>query len=34
MKFGINFFPSFRPSDCTTAEYYQQCITLAERADV
>ena len=33
MKFGINFFPSFRASDCTTAEYYQQCITLAERAD-
>jgi natural product biosynthesis luciferase-like monooxygenase protein len=33
MKFGINFFPSFRPEDSTTAAYYQQCIKLAERAD-
>lgn len=33
MKFGINFFPSFRPSDSTTADYYDQCIRLAERAD-
>ena len=33
MKFGINFFPSFRPSDGTTARYYEQCIRLAERAD-
>jgi hypothetical protein len=33
MKFGINFFPSFRPSDSSTADYYQQCITLAESAD-
>ena len=33
MKFGINFFPSFRPSDSSTADYYQQCITLAECAD-
>ncbi len=33
MNFGINFFPSFRPSDATTAEYYQQCLRIAERAD-
>ncbi|MEO7403934.1 MAG: LLM class flavin-dependent oxidoreductase [Burkholderiales bacterium] len=33
MKFGINFFPSFRPSDSTTATYYDQCIRIAERAD-
>src|SRR5262250_3532570 len=33
MKFGINFFPSFRPSDCSTSEYYAQCLRLAERAD-
>ena len=33
MRFGINFFPSFRPEDSTTAAYYQQCLRLAERAD-
>jgi natural product biosynthesis luciferase-like monooxygenase protein len=33
MKFGINFFPAFRESDSTTAEYYAQCLQLAERAD-
>jgi natural product biosynthesis luciferase-like monooxygenase protein len=33
MKFGLNFFPSFRPSDTTTVEYYDQCLRLAERAD-
>jgi len=33
MKFGINFFPSFRPEDSTTAVYYAQCLRLAERAD-
>jgi alkanesulfonate monooxygenase SsuD/methylene tetrahydromethanopterin reductase-like flavin-dependent oxidoreductase (luciferase family) len=33
MKFGINFFPSFRPEDSTTAAYFQQCLRLAERAD-
>ena len=33
MKFGINFFPSFRPSDSSTAAYYEQCLRLAERAD-
>src|SRR2546421_12085319 len=33
MKFGLNFFPSFRPEDSTTADYYQQCLRLAARAD-
>ena len=33
MRFGINFFPSFRPEDSTTAAYFQQCLKLAERAD-
>ena len=33
MKFGLNFFPSFRPGDASTAEYFAQCLRLAERAD-
>jgi alkanesulfonate monooxygenase SsuD/methylene tetrahydromethanopterin reductase-like flavin-dependent oxidoreductase (luciferase family) len=33
MKFGVNFFPSFRPEDSTTAAYYEQCLRLAARAD-
>ena len=33
MRFGINFFPSFRPQDSTTAEYYDQCLRIAVRAD-
>ena len=33
MKFGLNFFPSFRPSDYSTAEYFAQCLRLAARAD-
>ena len=33
MRFGLNFFPSFRLSDMSTAEYYQQVLTLCERAD-
>ena len=33
MRFGINFFPSFRPEDSTTAAYYDQCIRLAVRAE-
>ena len=33
MKFGLNFFPSFRASDCSTAQYFDQCLRLAERAD-
>src|SRR2546427_9342099 len=34
MRFGLNFFPSFRPQDSTTADYYEQCLRIAERADV
>ncbi|MSQ20732.1 MAG: LLM class flavin-dependent oxidoreductase [Betaproteobacteria bacterium] len=34
MKFGINFFPAFRPADNTTAKYYDQCLRIAERADL
>jgi hypothetical protein len=33
MKFGINFFPAFRPNQNTTAEYYAQCLRVSERAD-
>jgi hypothetical protein len=33
MKFGINFFPAFRPNQKTTAEYYSQCLGVSERAD-
>jgi natural product biosynthesis luciferase-like monooxygenase protein len=33
MKFGLNFFPAFRPSDGTTAEYFDQSLRLSERAD-
>jgi alkanesulfonate monooxygenase SsuD/methylene tetrahydromethanopterin reductase-like flavin-dependent oxidoreductase (luciferase family) len=33
VKFGLNFFPSFRPEDGTTAAYYAQCLRLAARAD-
>jgi len=34
MRFGINFFPAFRPDQTTTAEYYAQCLRVSERADV
>ena len=33
MRFGINFFPSFRPEDSSTADYYEQCLRIAARAD-
>src|ERR1051326_383638 len=33
MKFGINFFPSFRSHQITTAAYFNQCLRLAEAAD-
>lgn len=33
MKFGLNFFPSFRSSDMSTAEYFAAVLRLAERAD-
>src|SRR5438034_11627170 len=33
MKFGLNFFPSFRPSDLSTAAYFDQVLRMCERAD-
>lgn len=33
MKFGLNFFPSFRLTDMSTAEYFTQVLRLSERAD-
>ena len=33
MKFGLNFFPSFRLSDMSTAEYFAMVLRLCERAD-
>jgi len=33
VQFGINFFPSFRKEDSSTADYYDQCLRLAVRAD-
>jgi len=33
VRFGLNFFPSFRPEDSSTADYYDQCLRIAARAD-
>ena len=33
MKFGLNFFPSFRSSDMSTAEYFATVLRLAVRAE-
>ena len=33
MRFGLNFFPSFRLSDMSTAEYFSLAVKLSERAD-
>ena len=33
MRFGLNFFPSFRLSDRSTAEYFDQTLRLCEQAD-
>lgn len=33
MRYGLNFFPSFRLSDLSTAEYYDQVLRLCERGD-
>lgn len=33
MRYGLNFFPSFRPSDLSTADYFDQVLRLAERGD-
>jgi natural product biosynthesis luciferase-like monooxygenase protein len=33
MRFGLNFFPSFRLQDMSTGEYYALALRLSERAD-
>ena len=33
MKFGVNFFPAFRPHQKTAVEYYEQCLRVSQRAD-
>jgi alkanesulfonate monooxygenase SsuD/methylene tetrahydromethanopterin reductase-like flavin-dependent oxidoreductase (luciferase family) len=33
MQFGVQFFPNFRPTDKTAADYFAQCLTIAEEAD-
>lgn len=33
MQYGLNFFPSFRLSDSSTADYYDQVLRLCERGD-
>src|SRR4029434_4638289 len=33
MEFALNLFPSFRPRERSPAEYFAQCLRLAERAD-
>ena len=33
MRYGLNFFPSFRLSDMSTAEYFDQVLRLSERGD-
>jgi hypothetical protein len=33
MRFGLNFFPSFRLQDMSTADYYELGLRLSERAD-
>src|ERR1700733_2915195 len=33
MKFGVQFFPNFRPSDKSAAEYFAQSLAIAEEAE-
>jgi alkanesulfonate monooxygenase SsuD/methylene tetrahydromethanopterin reductase-like flavin-dependent oxidoreductase (luciferase family) len=33
MRYGLNFFPSFRLADMATAEYFDQVLRLCERGD-
>jgi alkanesulfonate monooxygenase SsuD/methylene tetrahydromethanopterin reductase-like flavin-dependent oxidoreductase (luciferase family) len=33
MKFGVQFFPNFRPIDKSAEEYFAQCLDMAEEAD-
>jgi len=33
MKFGVQFFPNFQPKDKSAAEYFAECLTVAEEAE-
>ena len=33
MKFGVQYFPNFQPKDKSAAEYFAQCLAIAEEAD-
>ncbi len=33
MQFGVQFFPNFRPTDKSAAEYFGECLDMAEEAD-
>ena len=33
MQFGVQFFPNFRPADKPAAEYFAQCLDIAEEAE-
>jgi len=33
MEFGVQFFPDVRPEDKSPAEYYRDCLEIAERAE-
>jgi alkanesulfonate monooxygenase SsuD/methylene tetrahydromethanopterin reductase-like flavin-dependent oxidoreductase (luciferase family) len=33
MKFGVQFFPNFQPKDKSAAEYFVQCIAIAEEGE-
>jgi alkanesulfonate monooxygenase SsuD/methylene tetrahydromethanopterin reductase-like flavin-dependent oxidoreductase (luciferase family) len=33
MKFGVQFFPNFQPKDKSAAEYFAQCLAIAEEAE-
>ncbi len=33
MQFGVQFFPNFQPRDKSAAEYFAQCLDIAEEAD-
>ena len=33
MKFGVQFFPNFQPKDKSAAEYFAECLAIAEEAE-
>src|SRR6201996_6633922 len=33
MKFGVQFFPNFQPKDKSAAEYFSECIAIAEEGE-